>query len=120
MGLTAADGHPQQTGVLTPEIWSTKLLVKFYKATTYGAIANTDYETEVANYGDQVKIRTTPDITIHDYSKGQSLQTSRPQSNVVTLTIDKAKYWNFLVEDVDHFQSDIDYMEDWTQEAEQG
>jgi len=32
------------SGTYIPEIWSGKLIVKFYQATVFGAIANTDYE----------------------------------------------------------------------------
>ena len=118
MAITAAGGFPQLSGTLVPNnVWSTNLLVKFYDATVFGAIANTDYEEDVKRFGDKVNIRTTPSITIHDYEKGGVLQTQTPDPQNVTLTIDKAKYWNFLVDDVDRFQSDLDFMENWTQAA---
>ena len=31
-------------GTFIPEVWSGKLVEKFYKATVLGAVANTDYE----------------------------------------------------------------------------
>lgn len=34
-----ASGYPEHSGILIPEIWSPKLLVKFYKATVFGDIA---------------------------------------------------------------------------------
>jgi hypothetical protein len=70
-------GHPNysQSGasMFIPELWSGKILVKFYASTVFGEIANTDYEGEIKNYGDKVVIRTTPDITINDYVVGQNL-----------------------------------------------
>lgn len=47
MAVTAAAGTPQYSGTFIPEIWSGKLLVKFYAATVLAAISNTDYEGEI-------------------------------------------------------------------------
>jgi hypothetical protein len=118
MALPVAGGHPQLSGITIPNaIWSGKLLVKFYEATVLGEIANTEYEGEIANQGDKVIIRTTPSITIRDYSKGGTLQTERPVPETVELTIDKGKYWQLVADDVDKFQSDYNYIDDWTRDA---
>jgi len=118
MALPVAAGHPQLSGITIPNaIWSGKLLVKFYEATVLGEIANTEYEGEIANQGDKVIIRTTPTITIRDYSKGGNLQTERPEPDTKELTIDKGKYWQFVADDVDKFQSDYSYIDDWTRDA---
>ena len=82
-----------------------------------GEIANTEYEGEIASQGDNVIIRTTPTITIRDYSKGQTLQTERPEPETIELAIDRGKYWNVAVDDVDKFQSDYSYIDDWTRDA---
>ena len=58
---------PCRRQVLVPEIWSGKLVEKFYASTVLAAISNTDYEGEIKNKGDRVKIRTKPTITIHNY-----------------------------------------------------
>jgi len=91
--------------------------VKFYEATVLGEIANTEYEGDIASQGDKVIIRTTPTITIRDYSKGGTLQTERPTPETVELTIDKGKYWQLVADDVDKFQSDYNYIDDWTRDA---
>ena len=113
VGVPAASGHPTYSGTFIPEIWSGKLVEKFYDATVFGEIANTDYEGEIANMGDKVNIRTTPTMTIKDYQKGGTLQYERPESPNVTLNIDKAKYFAFTVDNIDRFQSDINLMDDW-------
>lgn len=116
--LPVAAGHTQLSGVTIPNaLWSGKLLVKFYEATVLAAISNTEYEGEISSFGDKVIIRSTPTITIRDYSKGQNLQTQRPEPSTTELLIDKAKYWQFIVEDVDKFQSDYDYVNDWARDA---
>lgn len=115
--ITASNGFPQQSGILIPEVWSTKLLVKFYAATVLSQICNTDYEGEIKSQGDKVWVRTTPDIVIRKYFKGQSLDIQRPQPAKLSMTIDQANYWNFVVDDIDKFQSDIPFFENWTKDA---
>lgn len=117
--VSAAPGTPQYSGTFVPEIWSGKLLVKFYAATVIAAITNTDYEGEIKDVGDKVIIRTVPDIIIRDYSKGQSLQIQRPESPNVELEIDKAKYFNFICDDIDKHQTDIALMDSWSRDASQ-
>lgn len=83
------------------------------------AISNTDYEGEIKNKGDKVIIRQTPTITIRDYSKNQSLTIERPEADPVELPIDNAKYFNFICDDIDAYQSDIKLMDDWSRDASQ-
>lgn len=117
MAYPVAAGITGHTGIYTPEIWSGKTLVKFYKTTVFGDIANTDYEGEIKNQGDTVHIRTVPDIVITDYVIGQKLSYDRPRGTVVDLLVDKGKKWSFSVEDVERLQSDIPYVEKWTDDA---
>lgn len=91
-----------------PEVYSGKLVEKFYKTTVFGEIASTDYEGEIAGYGANVIIRTIPDVTVSDYVIGAGLTPQYPQRNSVTLSIDKAKSFNVALSTVDSRQSDID------------
>ena len=119
MAVQAAVGFPQQSGILIPEVWSAKLLVKFYATTVLGSICNTEYDGDISGQGDKVWIRTTPDIQIKKYYKGQTLDIQRPTPNKISMTIDQANYWNFVVDDIDKFQSDINFFENWTGDATQ-
>lgn len=118
MAVGVAAGFPQLSGTVIPvPIWSKKLLVKFYAATIFNEFANTDYEGEIANMGDKVQIRTTPSLTIKKYKKGQALETENPVPDLTELTIDQANYWSATVDDIDAFQSDYDFMSDWSEDA---
>lgn len=108
---------PAYSGTFIPEIWSGKLIEKFYAASVFGAIANTDYEGEIANQGDKVIIRTRPTISIQDYEANMDLDIQRPGSNVIELLIDKGKYFNLALDDVMKIQSDIDQMNIWSEDA---
>jgi len=57
-------GQINMSGTFIPEVWSGKLVEKFYDATVLAAIANTDYEGEIRGQGDLVKIRTKPTLAI--------------------------------------------------------
>lgn len=116
--INVAAGAVQYSGNYVPNVvWSGKMLIKFYQSTVFGDICNTNYEGEISKMGDSLKIRTTPTITISDYTKFQDLDEEIPSSDPVTLDIDRAKYFNFVVDDVDKFQSDLDYVEDFTRDA---
>jgi len=117
MAVEVAAGVPQYSGTFIPEIWSGNLLVKFYDATVIAAISNTDYAGEIKNKGDKVIIRTVPDITINDYVKGQDLEIERPESANIELLIDKAKYFNFICDDIDAYQTDVKLMDSWSDDA---
>ena len=105
------------TGSFIPEIWSGKLIEKFYAATVLAAIANTDYEGEIRNMGDKVKIRTKPTITIRAYTTDQSLVVERPSSSTVELNISSAYYFNEVLGDVFELQVDLNLLSMWADDA---
>lgn len=67
--------------------------------------------------GDKVTIRTTPDITIRDYTKGQKLEYETPESPAVELNIDKAKYFACICDDIDGHQSDVAKLDKWAEDG---
>jgi len=119
MPVGAAAGTVQYSGTFVPEVWSSKMLVKFYSATVLAAISNTDYEGEIKDHGDKVNIRTVPDIDINDYTKGQDLIHQRPESTNKELLIDKGKYFDFICDDIDKYQTDLALMDRFSDDAGQ-
>ena len=117
LGTYASAGGLSSTYI--PEIWSSKLLEKFYATTVFAAIANTDYESEITAMGDKVIIRTVPDVTIRDYKIGINLNYERLRQANVELLIDKGKYYAFPVNDLEKKQSDINYVTKWAEDAAQ-
>ncbi|HLL28971.1 MAG TPA: hypothetical protein VKT73_15145 [Xanthobacteraceae bacterium] len=100
-----------------PEIWSGKLIEKFYASTVLTAISNTDYEGEIKNQGDKVRIRTKPTVTIKDYKADGALELERPVGSEVDLLIDKGKYFNTILDDVMDVQSDLNQLSMWSDDA---
>tara|TARA_X000001382_G_scaffold84379_2_gene59729 strand:+ start:2211 stop:3185 length:975 start_codon:yes stop_codon:yes gene_type:complete len=126
MSLAVTSGYHQSgstndlyTGKFIPEIWSGKLQVKFYDKTFLSAITNNSWEGEIRNQGDKVEIRTVPTITISDYTKGLPLASQVPTTSVEELLIDKGKYFQVVVDDVDEVQADLQLMDIFTNDASQ-
>jgi len=117
MSFPVSAGRPNYSGNFIPEIWSGKLIENFYDATVLAAISNTDYEGEIRNMGDTVNIRTTPEITIKTYVKGQTLSVENPDKPKLQLVIDKGEYFACVEDDVDKVQSDINLMDTWSKDA---
>lgn len=117
MSYPVSPGRPNYSGNFIPEIWSGKLIENFYDATVLAAISNTDYEGEIRQFGDTVNIRTTPEITIRDYVKGQALTVENPDKPKIQLVIDKGEYFACVEDDVDKVQSDINLMDTWSKDA---
>lgn len=116
---TGGTGNAFQTNGFIPEIWSGKLVEKFYASTVLAAISNTDYEGEIRNQGDRVKIRTKPTITIRDYRADGQLTLERPEGSNVELYIGNGKYFNTILDDVMEVQSDLNALSIWSDDAAQ-
>ena len=105
------------SGAFIPTLWSGKLLAKFYQNTMLSEITNTDYEGELKNQGDTVRIRTAPSISIQDYTAGMNLSYEVPEPIFQDMQINKGKYFGVQVNDVLAYQSDMDLMNMFTEDA---
>lgn len=89
-----------------PAVWSPKVLVALEKQHVYATLFNRDYEGEIANMGDTVRITGIGEITVSNYSKDQDIAAPQALTDAQTaLTINQAKYFNFALDDVDQRQS---------------
>jgi hypothetical protein len=112
-----ANQAPAYSGIFIPTIWSGKFVEKFYDATVLGAIASTDYEGDIKNFGDTVNIRTHPTIQISPYAVNQALTVQRPSAPLVTLQINQGSFFNLVLDDVMEVQSDVDLLSNWADNA---
>ena len=90
-----------------PEVWSNQILASLLDQVVAEQICNTDYEGEISQYGDVVKINEIGDITISDYTPG-STSAITPQllsDAQKELRINKSKMFSFWVDDVAKAQS---------------
>lgn len=103
-----------------PEIWSANLLVALRKALVYGSpmVVNKDYEGEISEYGDTVRITSISRPTINNYVPNSTVIAFPELTDAQrTLTVDQAKYFAFSVDDVDARQARGNVMPQAADEA---
>ena len=89
-----------------PEIWSANLLVALRKNLVFGDLVNRDYEGEITQAGDTVRITSVGRPTIGNYVPNSTVITpEQVQDSQRTLVVDQAKYFAFAVDDVDQRQA---------------
>ena len=92
-----------------PEIWSKKLNTILEKNCVMMQCVNRNYEGDIQNQGDKVKIITPADVTISTVSS-DSLSYSELTPSSMDLTIDQKKYFAFKINDVAQAQANQDIM----------
>lgn len=103
-----------------PAIWSRSLLENLRNSLVYGqpGVINTDYQGEIAGQGSSVKIHSIGPITVSDYTKNSDLSAPETLTDAeVVLSIDKARAFNFQIDDVDAAQQVPKVMEGAMREA---
>lgn len=108
---------PAYSGTFIPTIWSSKLNVKFYTASTFADICNKNWEGDISNLGDKVIINNIPSLTISDYVVGGSLSYQTPTPNTIELMLDRGKSFAFNVADVLEYQAKPDLMNMFSDDA---
>lgn len=97
-----------------PEVWSKKLLKIFDKNAVMRPLVNTDYEGEIKNAGDVVKVRTFGDVDVNSYTRDMTISFQALTDPMQELTINQQKYFAFKVDDMDKAQSDVKILEGYT------
>lgn len=91
-----------------PEIWSSLILESLKKALVYAGpgVVNRNYEGDIRNQGDTVRIRSMSRPTIATYTKGSTTITPEQLTDAQrALVIDQSKYFAFELDDIDAAQS---------------
>lgn len=109
--------NPSYSGSFIPTLWSGKLNAKFYSNTMLSEVTNTTWEGELKNQGDTVRIRTAPTISISEYEVGNNLSYEVPTPIFTDMQINKGLYFGVQVSDVLGYQSDMDLMNMFTEDA---
>lgn len=92
-----------------PQIWSDTILAALQVQLVFGNLFNTDYEGELKQMGDTVRINSIGDVTVYDYTKDTDINAPQSMTDAQTmLTISNAKYYNVAIDDVDRAQAHPD------------
>ena len=101
----------QTNSFFLPSIYSKKVLNFFRKASVVEAITNTDYAGEISAYGDSVKIIKEPVISVYDYTRGSDTTQTKLTDQELTLVVDSAKAFKFIVDDIETNMSHVNFKE---------
>ena len=95
-----------------PTIWSENLYQELDKKYIGVANCNRDYEGEIREKGNTVRICGVGDVVVSEYVKNANMNVPSALSDTAReLKIDQAKYFNFQIDDIDRAQSSPKLME---------
>tara|TARA_R110002020_G_scaffold28108_5_gene89812 strand:- start:775 stop:1872 length:1098 start_codon:yes stop_codon:yes gene_type:complete len=111
MAFSTAAGYGNlPNGNFSPVIYSKQVQLAFRKASIVEAITNNDYFGEIAQMGDSVKIIKEPEITVKEYARGTTITPQDLDDEEFSLTIDKANYFAFKVDDIEEAHSHVNFQ----------
>ena len=87
-----------------PTVWSETLYEALDKKYVAVNNCNRDFDGEIKEMGNKVKICGVGDINIFDYTKNTDMSTQTLSDTAVELTIDRARAFNFQIDDIDRAQ----------------
>lgn len=101
-----------------PTVWSQTLAKSLEKEYIAVRNCNRDFEGSIKGIGDKVKINSIGSVTLFDYTKNTDMSAPETMSDSsVTLLINKAKAFNFQIDDVDKTQSNVNLLNAAMREA---
>ena len=101
----------QTNSFFLPSIYSKKVLNFFRKASVAEAITNTDYSGEISSFGDSVKVIKEPVITVYQYERGADVTQTKLTDQEITLVVDVANAFKFIVDDIETAMSHVNFKE---------
>ena len=107
----------QTNSFFLPKIYSKKVLNFFRKASVVEAITNTDYAGEISAFGDSVRIIKEPVISVSDYTRGSDTTATKLTDQEISLVVDSAKAFKFIVDDIETNMSHVNFKEVATSSA---
>lgn len=111
MAFNSAAGYGNlPNGNFSPVIYSKQVQLAFRKSAICEAITNSDYFGEIAQMGDSVKIIKEPEISVQAYERGTQITAQDLDDEDFNLTIDKANYFAFKVDDIEEAHSHVNFQ----------
>lgn len=98
-----------------PTVWAARLLTALEKSLVYGQrdVANREYEGNISQAGNTVKIASIGDVTIGDYTKNSDINDPETLSDSdFSLVINQSKYFNFYVDSIDRAQQNVNVLDE--------
>lgn len=104
---------------MVPQIWSAALLSALRKALVYAqpGVINRNWEGEIAQAGDTVRINSVGRPTVNTYTAGGTITREHLTDAQRTLVVDQAKYFAFDVDDINLRQAQGNIVAETMNEA---
>jgi len=99
-----------------PELWNETLISEMEKVHVFGRVCRCKIDAPIKKKGDTVHIIGIGDIEFFDYD-GTDINLQTLDDAGLTMVIDQAKAFNFMVDDVDALQADGNVMAEATRKA---
>lgn len=100
-----------------PQLWSARLQANLDKSLVFDALVNRNWEGDIRNVGDTVKIQQLANLSVSSYPVSADITYEAPTSTTQTLTVDQDQYFAFTVDDLDQVQANIDLVNQYTGRA---
>jgi hypothetical protein len=107
----------QTNSFFLPKVYSKQVLNFFRKSSVAEAITNTDYAGEISGYGDTVRIIKEPVITVYQYERGADITKTALTDQEVSLVVDTANAFKFIVDDIETNMSHVNFRDVATSSA---
>ena len=108
MAIASASGGFD--GNFSPIMYSKQAQIALRKASVVSAITNNSYFGEIANQGDVVRIQKEPDVTVNALQRHTAISVQKLADEDFSLTIDKANYFAFKMDDIEEQFSHVDFV----------
>jgi len=108
MAITSASGGFANN--FSPIMYSKQAQIALRKASVVSAITNNSYFGDIANQGDVVRIQKEPDVTVNALERHTGITVQKLADTDFQLTIDKANYFAFKMDDIEEQFSHIDFV----------
>jgi len=94
-----------------PTIWSASILRGFEKASVFTSCLSRQYEGELKNVGDTVRVPSVGAVQVRDYQKGTPISYDEVAGSTKDICVDECKYWALKTEDIDKLQAAPNFLD---------
>ena len=108
MAISSASGGFANN--FSPIMYSKQAQIALRKASVVSAITNNSYFGDIANQGDVVRIQKEPDVTVNALQRHTGITVEKLADTDFQLTIDKANYFAFKMDDIEEQFSHVDFV----------
>jgi len=91
-------------------MYSKQAQIALRKSSVVSAVNNNTYFGDIANQGDVVRIQKEPDVTVNALQRHTNLTVQKLADTDFSLTIDKANYFAFKMDDIEEQFSHVDFV----------